>query len=343
MDCAGTAVYANPRNALRSKPECVSSFLRSARLLPVIVILLITICLPVAAGAEIVERIVAVVNDSIITLSELNAATAAAIDAIGGKTKDEKEAAGIKSKMLDTLVEQKLVRHAADRAGIEVSEREIDNAIEDVKQQNKLNQETFMLALAQSGLTFREYKEQLREQIRQVKFINKEFRSKINVTDDEVAQYYQRNSDEFYGPQSFDIAMIYISSDGVDEKTVRLKLEKIRDGLDKGDSFGLLARLFSNGVTAAAGGEMGSVKSGELDSAIEEAAVKLAPGEVSQPIVTPSGIYIVKLNRRAEPALKPITQVSEQIKDKLFKKSLDDRFRFWLEETKRFAHIDIRL
>lgn len=315
----------------------------AARFLLISFVSFMALCLPIVGHAEIVDRIVAVVNESVITLSELNAATASAIEGIGGRAKTEKEIVEIKGRILDSLIEQKLVKHAADRAGIEVSEREIDNAIEDVKQQNKLNQETFLIALAQSGLTYREYKEQLREQIRQVKFINKEFRSKINVTDEETAEYYRRNSDEFYGPQSYDIAMIYISSAQADDRTIKLKLEKIREGISRGDAFGELARLFSNGRSAASGGEMGVIKAGELDSTIEAAALKLAPGEISQPITTSSGVYIVKLNKSMDAKPKPFEQVSEQIREKLFKKNMDDRFRFWLEETKRFAHLNIRL
>lgn len=340
-NCAGLPRDSNGQPLLRGKLTGFFKRARAARLLSLA--LFIILCLPLAVRAEIVDRIVAVVNDSVITLSELNAATASAIESIGGKAKTEKEIIEIKGKILDSLIEQKLVKHAADTAGIEVSEREIDNAIEDVKEQNKLSQETLLLALAQSGLTYREYKEQLREQIRQIKFINKEFRSKINVTDEEVAEYYRRNTDEFYGPQAYDIAMIYISSAQTDDRAAKLKLQKIHEGLSAGEAFGALARLYSDGRGAAEGGEMGVIKVGELDSAIEAAALKLAPGEISPPVITSSGIYIIKLNKSMDAKPKTFEQVSEQIREKLFKKSMDDRFRFWLEETKKFAHLDIRL
>jgi len=300
---------------------------------------------PVSVSAEVVDRIVAVVNDSVITLSELNAASATAIGGPGnGTTPDERQTIEIKGRILDSLIEQKLVKHAADRAGIEVSEREIDNAMEDVKKQNRMNHEDLLLALARSGLTYREYRDQLREQIRQVKFINKEFRSKINVTDEEMNEYYRRNIDEFYGPQSYDIALILIPvSDETGAQAARQRLKMILDGLAKGEAFGKLARLFSDGPNASSGGEMGVVKSGELDAAIEDAAARLSPGGISQPIQTVAGIYIIKLNSSASAAPRPFEQVKETVRETLFNKSMADRFRFWLEETKRFAHLDVRL
>ncbi|HXI10866.1 MAG TPA: SurA N-terminal domain-containing protein, partial [Thermodesulfobacteriota bacterium] len=110
------------------------------------------------SSAEVVDRIVAVINDSVITLSELNAATAVALDKLdAGEKKDPAKMEELRAKVLDGLVEQKLVKQAADKAGIDISEREIDNAVEDIKKQNNLTQESLLLALAQSGLTVREY------------------------------------------------------------------------------------------------------------------------------------------------------------------------------------------
>src|SRR3989338_3532195 len=118
-----------------------------------------------ADHAEIIDRIVAVVNDSAITLSELDAATAG----LGGIKGDDKEKRKriieTKSKVLDQIIEKKLVEQASNKAGITVSEKEIDNAIEDVKQENNLRHEELLSALAKSGLTYKNYREQLKEQI----------------------------------------------------------------------------------------------------------------------------------------------------------------------------------
>jgi len=162
-------------------------------------ILLTAYCLLLTAPAhaEIIDRIVAVVNDSAITLSELDAATAGLGGIKGDDKEKKKRIIETKSQVLDQIIEKKLVEQASNKAGITVSEKEIDNAIEDVKQENNLGHEELLSALAKSGLTYKNYREQLKEQIRQVKFINKEFRSNIKISRDDVEAYYQQNKDSF--------------------------------------------------------------------------------------------------------------------------------------------------
>jgi len=172
----------------------IANFKSQASLLLTAYCLLLT-----AAHAEIIDRVVAVVNDSAITLSELDAATAGLGGIKGDDKEKKKRIIETKSKVLDQIIEKKLVEQASNKAGITVSEKEIDNAIEDVKQENNLGHEELLSALAKSGLTYKNYREQLKEQIRQVKFINKEFRSNIKISRDDVEAYYQQNKDRFSG------------------------------------------------------------------------------------------------------------------------------------------------
>lgn len=297
---------------------------------------------PSFPGAEVVDRIVAVINDSVITLSELNAATSAALEKFSvDEKKDPARVQELKVRMLDSLIEQKLIKQAADKAGIDISEREIDNAIEDVKRQNNLNQESLLLALAQSGLTMREYREQLKEQIRQVKFINKEFRSKISIQPEEVEDYYKTNVDEFYGPASYRLNLILVPADGTEAE--KQKLKEIEEGIARGESFANMASHYSEGPAASLGGDMGYMKEGEMDKAIEAAARKLRINEVSPPIVTRDGTYFIQVTDIKKSVPRPFAEVRDSIHDRLFKKVMDERFDFWLKEVKRFAHIEIRL
>lgn len=303
---------------------------------------LFVLIFPAASSAEVVDKIVAIINDSIITLSELNAATAIAVDRLEPEAKnDSKKIGEAKSKILDSLIEQKLVKQASDKAGIDISEREIDNAVEDVKKQNGMTQDNLLLALAQSGLTLKEYREQLKEQIRQVKFINKEFRSKISIQQEDIEDYYRQNKEEFYGPSLYRVNMIFLPSGDKDLQAKRLKL--VREGLSKGEDFKELASHYSEGPGASLGGDMGYLKSGEIDKTIEDAARKLKINEVSGPINTPEGIYLVQLTELKPASVLPFEEVRGQIHDKLFKKIMDERFNFWLGEVKKYAHIEIRL
>ncbi|MBI5588422.1 MAG: peptidyl-prolyl cis-trans isomerase [Deltaproteobacteria bacterium] len=309
--------------------------------LHVIIVSAFLFAAPFNSAAEVVDRIVAIINDSVITLSELNAATTLAMDKFNvDEKKDPSKVTELKSKVLDSLVEQKLVKQAADKAGIDISEREIDNAVEDIKRQNGLTQESLLLALAQSGLTVREYREQLKEQIRQVKFMNKEFRSKVSIQAEDIEDYYKTNIDEFYGPASYRLNLIFVPSE--DKAVEKQKLKEIQEGFSRGHDFRDLASHYSEGPAASLGGDMGYLKEGEMDKTIEAAARKLKAGEVSPPVVTPEGTYFIQLIDVKKSAPRPLDEVREYIHDRLFKKVMDERFGFWIKEVKRYAHIEIR-
>lgn len=294
---------------------------------------------PGQCSAEVVDRVIAVVNDGIITLSELNAATAAALDKLPADEKrDGKKTEGLRAVMLDSLIEQKLVKQAADKAGIEISEREIDNAVEDVMKRNNLTKDALLLALANSGLTHREYKEQLREQIRQVKFINKEFRSKISPRPEDIEDYYRQNQDDFNAPVSYRVNMILIP-DSLDDKAKAGAIKAVQDGIVAGEDFGALAARYSG---RGAGDEL-VIKSGEVSKAMEEALSGLDPDKPSKAVRLSEGVYFFRLKERIQGRGRPLEEVRDEIHERLFRKTMDERFNFWLIEAKKKAHIEVRL
>ena len=294
--------------------------------------------------AEIADRIVAVVNDSAITLSELNIATAGLGDIKGDDKEKRKKIIETKSKVLDQLIEKKLVEQAANKAGITVSEKEIDNTIEDVKRQNNIGQEDLLSALAKNGLTFKEYREQLKDQIRQVKFINKEFRANVKVSDEDVVSYYKQNQDRFSGPAMYRVRIISFLLSGQDKgKDAEKKAKDILAMAQKGADFAKLASAYSDGPNVKDGGDLGYISPGEMDAAVEKAAGGLSIGEISDVIKTPAGFHIIQLidRRKAEP--KPITAVLDEIKNIIFQKIIDERYKLWLEEMMKKAYIEVRL
>lgn len=294
-----------------------------------------------APRAEVIDRVVAIINDSIITLSELNAATALKSDGLKGEKSNGRALEEIRSATLKDLIEQKLVKQTADKAGIDVSDREVENAVEEVRSQNNLSEDQLMVALAGSGLTYREYKEQLREQIRQVKFINMEFRSKISVQDEEIEDYYRQNIEEFQRPPAFRVRMIMLS--GEDEELQTLRLEAVQEGIEAGEAFAALASQYSQDGSAESGGDLGYLGYGELDARLERAIGVLTPGGVSPPVTGPEGIYIIKLIERRPGEPRPVEEVVAPIRQKLFDGAMEEMFGSWLKEIKASAHIEVRL
>lgn len=297
-----------------------------------------------AVHTEIIDRVVAVVNDSPITLSELNSALAA----MGGIKPDMKEERQkiieMRSKVLDQLIEKKLVEQEAAKVGITISEKEVDNAIEDVKKQNNLGQEELLRALAGMGLTYKEYREQLKEQIRQVKFMNREFRSNVKISKEDVEAYYKQNLNKFSGRPMHRLRIIsFPATDQNKRKDVEKLANDVLAMAKEGQSFEKLAREYSRGPNAKEGGDLGYVKAGEMDEAIEKIAAQLKIGEMSEVIVAARGVHIIQLvdRRAAEP--KPLEEVENEIRNIIFQKIMDERYKLWIEEMMKKAYIEVKL
>jgi peptidyl-prolyl cis-trans isomerase SurA len=290
--------------------------------------------------AEVVDRVVAVVNGSVITFSELNANVAMAVKEVDPANR-EKDIVSLRNSMLDQLIESKLVEQASAKAGITVSEKEIGNAIEDVKKQNNLSQDALMMALANSGLTYKEYKEQLRGQIRQIKFANMRFRSKANISNGDVENYYRQKIDKFYGPPSYRFGIITFHDK--EEKKAEEMANDFLNGLKDGKGFGELAKIYSDAPNISGDGDLGYLNAGEMDKAIEDVAERLLAGEISNVIKTSSGLSVIKLIDKKEGVLRPLDDVRDEIYSMLFQNIIDERYRVWLEEMKERSHIDVRL
>ncbi len=309
-----------------------------ARALIAVAILLVSTVTVRVSGAEVVDKIVAVINDGIITLSELNAAVA--IDPEKIRDAEEPEES-VQSATLDRIIEQKLVKQASDKAGIDVSEREIDNGVEEVLNQNRIAKEQLVAELLKNGLTFEEYREQLKEQIRQVKFIDMRFRSKVSIPPEDIEDYYKQNLKEFYGPASFRVRLIQLLDS--DKQLQSMRLKAVTDGLTNGEDFAELASQYSDDASSANGGDLGYLVYGEIDARLEKAASILKPGGVSTPVTGPGGLYFVKLEERRAPEPRPLEEMAGLIHKRLFDKTMEEIYNSWLKETKRSAHIEVRL
>ncbi len=297
----------------------------------------IFLCPALDTEAEVVDRIVAVVNGSVITLSELNAAVSVAVS----ESKVQGSVEEVRTEILDRLVENRLMEQAASKAGIDVSEKEIENAIEDVRRQNNLNKDELIVALTKIGLTYRGYKEQIKTQIRKVKFIEREFRRKVKIPVEDIEDYYRQNRRSFYRPYEFKLRAILVRDNG--SGSARQRMEGILEVLKSGEPFAEVAMRYSEAPNAKVGGDLGFLREGEMDRSIEEAAKALEIGEFSGIIDTGSGFYIIKLEDRRDRRTKTLAEVKDEIRKILFKRIVDDRYKVWLEDMKSRSLVDIRL
>ena len=312
-----------------------------------------TLALPsgtAAAAAEMVDRIVAVVNGDIIVLSELRQISRNYLDRMSDQFKvagGDEQLREAERRILDQLIDEKLVNQEADRLAITFSEREVDMAVKDMQNRNKLNDAQFAAALAEEGLTMPKYREQLTSQMKKARVIDQEIKSRIQVSKEEVDAYYEKHADDFNAEPEVRIQQIRLiippESSAGEVSRIQAQAESILAKIKGGEDFTSLVGLYSQDPTAQAGGDMGTFKRGELLPAIDEYAFSMKPGEVSPVIRTEGGFHIVKVLARREPAALSEEERRAEVKEVIFSEKAEEDFKVWIEKLRKKAYIEVHL
>ena len=299
--------------------------------------MLLSYSLPITAnGSVVVDRVVAVVNNEIITLSDLQREeTLKKVDA----KQDERL-------LLEDMIDRKLQMAAAKGAGMDVTDKELTEAVTDIMKRNSLDSKQFEAALAKEGLTLEQYKTELREQMTLSRMFNKYVRSGVAVDEAEVRAYYERNIKSYSLPEEIRVRQIFfrVPENATPSETALIK-EKATAALaraKKGESFITLVKELSEGETAALGGDLGFLQRGQAIPEIEEAARTLKPGELAGPILCAGGFHIIKLEEIRTP-VRPLEKVKDEITKMLYELKVENTYRTWLQTLRSESNIENRL
>lgn len=297
--------------------------MRSAKTL-IATTVLAAFCLTGAASAGIMlDRVVAVVNDEAITWGELYRAMEFELARDMRSLSVEQKKAIFEeneSLFLEKMINTKLQLQAAERLGIRANERELNAAIEGVKNKYSLNDEQFREALRNEGFTLEEYRERLREQIVIGKVLEVEVKSRIFISEEDMGDIPP--GDGFYRLKQ----IFFKAGPGAEEKAQAVMAE-----LGAGADFGELARKYSEDPLASSGGDLGMVQKSKMAKEFAQAVEGLKPGEVSQPFETSNGIHILK-----------VEQV-RGVRDVLTEERFVEAYADWLRSLRERAFIEIRL
>lgn len=307
-----------------------------------------TICLGIAAmlvlagtwaQAEVVDRIVAVVNNEIITLSELNKATEVYKKNIRASQNSEarkKELiAQLETDMLQKLVDNSLSIQEAGKYGIKVTDKDVDTAIDNFKKTNNLDDDGLRRGLAAEGMTIEDYRERIKEQILQSMLINRAVRSKVIVTDTDIQAYYEANKAEFSGDKKYRLKNILTPT----EEEIKNVTEKLAENGD----FAALAREYSIGSNASQGGDLGVFDISSFSEQIREALKDLGKGEFTKVMQTGGAYQIIYVDDIIMEGKQTVAEAREKIQDILYRKQAKVQFEEWIESLKKSAHIKLML
>ena len=300
-------------------------------------------------SAKVLNAIAAIVNDEIVTLAEVNREAQPVIrDAEKKSALDDATRSQIRRAALEHLVEKRLMDQKIRELNIKVGDEEIRQAIDDVKKQNnRASQDVLVSALASQGLTFEQYRSQLKEQIEKLKLVSMEVRAKIQVGESEMREYYESNRAKYSEDETFRARHIFFRTSEkkpADEikRTMSTALMVLADA-KSGKDFAELATSYSEDPAARKdGGALGSFKKGDMMPELEAAILAMKPGEVSELVYTASGFHIIKLEERTSGKVKPFENVKAEIEDALYRKKSEERFNQWAKDLRAKASIEMK-
>jgi peptidyl-prolyl cis-trans isomerase SurA len=311
---------------------------------------ILALLLPLRLQGEVVDRIVALVNGEIITLSELEQMGKHFYDEVrqtstaGEQEKNMKKA---RREVLDRLIESKLLEEEMKKRKIEVPERDVDAAIQDVLKSSKLTENDMKEALAREGMTYATYRQKVRDELGKMRLVSREIKSKIVIEEEELRAYYRKNQEKFTDPLEVKLQQIFFpvpeKSSREETAAVQREAQAILERARKGEDFAELARKHSRGPEAREGGVLGYFKHGELMPELEEAGFKLRPGETSDLVRSPAGFHILRVLERKGGEPRPFAEVQFKIREELSEAEAQKKFEQWMKELKSRAYIEIRL
>jgi peptidyl-prolyl cis-trans isomerase SurA len=293
---------------------------------------------------SVVDRVVAVVNNDVITLTELRETVLYYKVETRQQGGDDAELA---RQVLGRLIESRLQLQEADREKIGVDDAELaEELAARMKKANANSEQEFAAMLRQQGLTMDVVKRKLREQLLMAKVIRRKVAFRVSVTEQEVDQYLTENRDKLETGLTYHARHILITPEGKDDPAwaeARARADAVHGRLAAGADFAAVAQEVSKDATAKEGGDLGPLKKGELAEEIEAEILRLAPGQVSAPFKTELGYHLFKLESKDTLEGETLTRVRQQIRDILFRQKYQARLEAWLAELKQRAIIDVRI
>ncbi|MCI5222381.1 MAG: hypothetical protein D3924_06860 [Candidatus Electrothrix sp. AR4] len=307
--------------------------------------------------AEIIDSCIAVVNEDVITLSDVNEAGKPIFQQIIENAPPEQRDAAIKQareNIVKKLIEKKLLIQQAALMNISVTDAEIEHAQEQVLRRNSIGIEEFKAELEKIGSNQSQYRATLREQILSSKLINYEVRSKVVVPEERIREYYDNQYIENVSEGNYYVLQIgFLLADEMKnadpdavKKAVRKEAEAVRKlAAAEGQDFKKLARQYSDLPSATDGGDIGTFQRDEMAAYMRDAVIALQPGEISPVVESPDGYMIFKLlssRKEGEGTTKvPYEEVKQEIRNTLYKEEIEQRYKTWIEKIRSEAYVKI--
>jgi len=295
---------------------------------------------------SVTDRVLAIVNNDAITLSELQEAIA--VYRYEHRDRGTENSDDLAQQFLTRMIDNRLQIQEAEREKIIIDDAEVDEELaERVKKMNVKDRDEFEVLLKGQGLSMEMVKKRIRDELRRNRIVGRKVRLRVSVTEAEVTQYLEANRAKLETGLAYHARHILVVPDtGAADaawENARIRAELLRTQVLEGGDFAELARQHSRDASARDGGDLGMLKRGELAQDIETKILSLEPGELSAPFRSALGYHIYRLESKETLDGEGLTRVKSQIREILFREKFETRLDAWLKEIKQRAIIDVRL
>lgn len=297
-------------------------------------------------GGGMVAKIVAVVNEDIITSHELNKRLQQVMVSIENAqlSPEEKTQAAqqMQAELLQEMIREKLIEQEIKRHNISVSDAEVNDAIDNIKANNNFTDEGLREALALQGYDYNDYREEIRRQILSSRLMNRQIRSRVVVTEADVQKYYNDNAGDFLSAREYKIWNLFVRwseyGDAREQQLALSTVENLYSRLQNGEDFRVLAQ--GAGQTYG-GGELGDFRLNEIVSDFRPIIAELTPHTYSR-IIRGNGVaqifYVEEITIFGDQTLE---EVRPEIEEVLYRQGMEKKFDTWMQELSAQSHIEI--
>ncbi|UCE43053.1 MAG: peptidyl-prolyl cis-trans isomerase [Candidatus Aminicenantes bacterium] len=300
------------------------------------------------SGQEVVDAIVAIVNDDIITVSDYMMEHDAIYQVLRAQLQGEeftKQYEKEKEGLLERMITERLLLQEATRLDIQSTanvDEQIRMMVDNIKKQyNIASDEEFKRAMEQQGVDYGGWIAQQEKAIIQQALIFNEVGRSIAIDETDVVNYYDLHPEEFTTLPTYKLKGIYVSSEDKSEQEAQAKMEEVNEKLASGEELESLASQYSEGPEKESQGDIGTYKKGEMDKTLEEAVANLEEGSLSSWIQIPTGWFLLKLDEKTESQLRPFEEVKKDIENNLFMQEQQVRIQAYIKDLKKRSFINI--
>jgi len=298
----------------------------------------LSLVMPALCAGEVMDRIIAIVNDDIITLKE--AEKHVRVEKEGRFVSVNEYLTNLRlQEKIDVLIDDVLIRQQAKKFKIDVSDKEVEGIIDNIKKQYLIDDAEMKAKLKEDNVSYDDFIAGIRSNVVKGRLLARVISPEVNVTEKDLRQYYDKHKDEFVD-EEYRLQQIFVSGQRDGQKRVT----EAYNLLQEGKSFESVAKDYSDETkSATAGGDIGYVKKVDLIPQLLAAVVFLTPGVYSSIITTPYGFHILKLVEKKKGEMLTFEMARDSIHEKIVQEESEKRYKDYVGKLRKGSYIEVKI